>query len=76
MTSTAKTDKVSKWHRVTLDWKAKNKSSAIYYFQGKKTQTENEKHLDTAHQNTELYNINLLMLLNEVQCKMSRKKGY
>lgn len=36
MTSTAKTDKVSKWHRVTLGWKAKNKSSAIYYFQGKK----------------------------------------
>lgn len=40
MTSTSKIDKVSKRCRVRLDQKAKNKSSAIFFFQGNKAENE------------------------------------
>lgn len=53
-----------------LGWKAKNKSSVIYSFQGNKTQ--NEKHLNTAYQSSHSSNAILLMLLDEVQCGTRR----
>lgn len=74
MTSIAKIDKVSKRCGITLGQKAKNKSSAIYSLQGNKT--ENKKHLGIACHDADLYNINLFVLLNEVQYRMSRIKGY
>lgn len=34
------------------------------------------RHLGIAYKNTNLYNANLLMVLNEVQCEARRIKGY